>query len=140
MSPLERGESRTPDRLWRPSRKSKKRITHKHERKIIQAVQERQTRCSNQGPQADQRCPRTEATDAFSRYENAFSRYNSTSWRTLSAPLRSIATQRTVVQSAASGRVFGALVNGSRYSLTRLGEPRIGRRDEKGHRQVKSIP
>jgi hypothetical protein len=68
-----------------PSRKSDIRTNHMHERKINETVQEGQTRCPNQGPQANQGCSRPKATDSFPKYRD-----DSASGGRTSASLKSI--------------------------------------------------
>jgi hypothetical protein len=50
--------SRPPNCIRCQSGKNLNRTNHKHESKIIQAVEERQTCCEDQRPQANQRCQR----------------------------------------------------------------------------------
>jgi hypothetical protein len=58
LIPQKRPEGRPPNGVWCQFAKTLNKANHKHERKIIQAVQERQTRCQDQRPQANQRCSR----------------------------------------------------------------------------------
>jgi hypothetical protein len=58
LIPQKRPEGRPPNGVWCQFAKTLNKTNYKHESKIIQAVQERQTRCQDQRPQANQRCQR----------------------------------------------------------------------------------